>query len=191
MTAAPSFFWPLTPHSYDSLVADPPWPFETWSDAGQRKSASQHYRTMPVSDIKALPIGELLKKDAVVFLWATAPRLPQALAALECSGIAYKTHLIWRKVTRTGKVRMGCGFWARTMHEVVLLGTVGKPRKITFSSIFDGIAREHSRKPDEFYQMVTERTPGYRRVDLFARERRDGWDVWGDEVDRFDIRTVD
>ncbi len=140
---------------------------------------------MALSEINALPVRNLLNRNGVVFLWATAPSLPHALAAMECWGVTYKTHFVWRKVTRTGKIRMGCGFWARTMHELVLLGTVGKPRKFTLPSCFDGLAREHSRKPDEFYSMIVERTPGWRRVDLFARERRLGWDVWGDEVDRF------
>ncbi len=140
---------------------------------------------MALSEINALPVRNLLNRNGVVFLWATAPSLPQALAAMECWGVTYKTHFVWRKVTRTGKIRMGCGFWARTMHELILLGTVGKPRKFTLPSCFDGLAREHSRKPDEFYSMIVERTPGWRRADLFARERRLGWDVWGDQVDRF------
>jgi MT-A70 len=97
----------------------------------------------------------------------------------------------WRKVTRNGKVRMGCGFWARTMHEPVLLGTVGKPPKFTLPSCFDGIAREHSRKPDEFYRMITERTPDLRRADLFAREKREGWDAWGDEFEKFSSSGAD
>jgi N6-adenosine-specific RNA methylase IME4 len=73
------------------------------------------------------------------------------------------------------------------MHEPVLFGTVGKPRKFTpaLPSCFDGIAREHSRKPEEFYRMITDRTPGLRRADLFAREKREGWDAWGDEVEKF------
>jgi hypothetical protein len=61
----------------------------------------------------------------------------------------------------------------------------GKPRKFTLPSCFDGIAREHSRKPEEFYQMITERAPDLRRVDVFAREKREGWDAWGDEVEKF------
>jgi N6-adenosine-specific RNA methylase IME4 len=127
----------------------------------------------------------LLKNNAVVLLWTTGAMLAQAFAVMQAWGITYKTNLMWRKVTRNGKVRMGCGFWARTTHEPILLGTVGKPRTITMRSCFDGIAREHSRKPDEFYRMITERTPGLRRADLFAREKRDGWDAWGDEVEKF------
>jgi N6-adenosine-specific RNA methylase IME4 len=71
------------------------------------------------------------------------------------------------------------------MHEPVLLGTAGKPPKFTMPSCFDGIAREHSRKPDEFYRMITDRTSDLRRADVFAREKREGWDTWGDEVEKF------
>jgi N6-adenosine-specific RNA methylase IME4 len=178
-------FDPLVSHSYDLLVIDPPWPFKTWSPDGQAKSASKHYRVMTLGDILALPVRELLKPNAVVLLWTTGAMLAQAVAVMSAWGITHKTELAWRKVTRSGKVRMGCGFWARSMHEPILLGTVGKPPKITLPSCFDGIAREHSRKPDEFYRLITERAPGLRRADLFAREKREGWDCWGDEVGKF------
>ena len=184
---AVSFFDPLAAYSYDLVVIDPPWPFATWSPAGQGKSASKHYRIMTLADIMALPVRQLLKDNAVILLWTTGAMLAQAVAVMEAWGITFKTELAWRKVRRNGKVRMGCGFWARTMHEPILLGTVGKPRKFTLAlpSSFDGIAREHSRKPDQFYQMITDRTPGLRRADLFAREKREGWDAWGDEVEKF------
>jgi N6-adenosine-specific RNA methylase IME4 len=185
------FFDPLPAHSYDLLVIDPPWPFATWSAAGQGKSASQHYRAMTLADIKGLPVRELLKDHAVVLLWTTGPMLEQAVAVMQAWGITFKTEIAWRKVTRNGKVRMGLGFWARTIHEPVLLDTVGKPRKFTLPSCFDGIAREHSRKPEEFYQMITERAPDLRRADLFAREQREGWDCWGDEVGKFSSVSVE
>jgi N6-adenosine-specific RNA methylase IME4 len=181
------FFDPLVACSYDVVVIDPPWPFKTRSPKGQRKSASMHYRVMTLPEIMQLPVRDLLKPHAVVLLWATGAMLAQAVAVMQAWGITYKTELAWRKVTRNGKVRMGCGFLARTMHEPILLGTVGKPRKFTPvpPSHFDGIAREHSRKPDEFYRMIGERTPGLRRADVFAREKRDGWDCWGDQVGKF------
>jgi N6-adenosine-specific RNA methylase IME4 len=179
------FFDPLMAHSYDLVVIDPPWPFKTWSHAGEGKSASQHYRVMTLDDIMDLPVRELLKPDAVVLLWATGAMLEKAVAVMQAWGITYKTELAWRKVTRNGKVRMGCGFWARTMHEPILLGTVGKPPKVTLPSCFDGIAREHSRKPTEFYDVIEKKTPGLRRADVFAREKREGWDCWGDEVGKF------
>jgi len=179
------FFDPLPAHSHDLLVIDPPWPFKTWSQAGQDKSASKHYRVMTLADIRVLPVRRLLKDNAVVLLWTTGAMLAQGVAVLETWGITFKTELAWRKVTRNGKVRMGCGFWARSIHEPVLLGTVGKPSKFALPSCFDGLAREHSRKPDEFYQMITERTPGLHRADIFARQKRDGWDCWGDELGKF------
>jgi N6-adenosine-specific RNA methylase IME4 len=188
-----SIFNPMLAHSYDLVVVDPPWSFATRSPKGQGKSASMHYRVMTLAEIMALPIRHLLKRDAVVLLWATAPMLDQALAVMQAWGVTYKTNVVWRKVTSAGKVRMGSGFLARTMHEQVLLGTVGRPGKFftrALLSLFDGIAREHSRKPDEFYRIITERTPGRRRADLFARERREGWNAWGDEVERFSPARV-
>jgi N6-adenosine-specific RNA methylase IME4 len=140
---------------------------------------------MTMADITALPVRQLLKADAVVLLWATGAMLTQAVAVMQAWGITFKTEIAWRKVTRNGKVRVGTGFWARSMHEPILLGTVGKPAKFTLPSCFDGIAREHSRKPEEFYRMIAEKTPDLRRADVFAREKREGWDVWGDEVEKF------
>jgi N6-adenosine-specific RNA methylase IME4 len=137
---------------------------------------------MTLAGIMALPVRHLLKDNAVVLLWTTGAMLEQALAVMQAWGITYKTNL---KVTPSGKVRMGTGYWARSMHEPILRDTIGKPSKFTLPSSFDGIAREHSRKPDEFYQMLSQRTPGLRRADLFAREKREGWDVWGDEVGKF------
>lgn len=179
-------FAPLTPRSYDVLVIDPPWHFKTWSPAGQtNKSASGQYRTMPDAEILALPVRELLKPDAIVYLWATGAMLPHALETMQAWGITYKTSFVWRKVTRNGKVRWGTGRWAQSGHEHVLLGVVGKPHCFLSPSIFDGLAREHSRKPAEFYNVITEKTPGLRRADVFAREQREGWDCWGDEVEKF------
>jgi N6-adenosine-specific RNA methylase IME4 len=182
---AASFFDPLPRRSYDLVVIDPPVPFETRSEKGQGKSPSQHYRMMKLAEIMALPVRELLKDDSVVFLWAQGRSLHQAFVIMAAWGISYKTEHVWRKVTRKGKVRMGTGFLARSMHEPVLRGSIGEPRRFVLPSCFDGIAREHSRKPDEFYSMLVEKTPGLRRADLFARERREGWDCWGDELDRF------
>jgi N6-adenosine-specific RNA methylase IME4 len=181
------FFDPLVAHSYDVVVIDPPWKFITRSPKGQRKSASQHYRVMTLDEIKALPVRALLKKNAIVYLWATGAMLPQALKTMEAWGIDYKTEMSWQKMTPKRKRRMGLGFRARSCHEPIVVGTVGRPPKFTPvpPSSFDGIAREHSRKPDEFYSMIKACTPGLRRADVFARQEREGWDAWGDEVGKF------
>lgn len=179
-------FAPLMPRAYSVIVIDPPWHWESWSDVRQDKATSKQYDVMSTDDIKALPVRLLCDDDCLVLVWATAPMLPQAMACMAAWRVAYKSNMVWRKVTATGKPRMGLGFWARTMHEQVLIGTVGKPRKIkTFPSIFDGIAREHSRKPDEFYALVDQCAAG-RRADVFSRENRPGWECFGDEAGKYD-----
>ena len=181
------FFAPLIPLSYDVIVIDPPWRFRTWSETRQVKAASRHYGVMDMADIHALPVGQLAQKDCLLLLWSTGAMMPQALAAMRAWGFEYKSQIIWRKVTARGKVRMGTGFWARSMHEPILIGTIGKPKKITaFPSLFDGLAREHSRKPDEFYALVQKHMPGSRRCDVFARVERPGWNAFGDETEKFD-----
>jgi N6-adenosine-specific RNA methylase IME4 len=180
-------FDPLVPMSYEVIVADPPWRFRTWSETNQAKAASRHYDLMMLDDIKALPVGQLAQGDCLLLLWCCAPMLPQALDVMKAWGFTYKSNTNWRKVTPAGKVRMGTGYWARTMHEQILIGSIGKPRKFSaFPSVFDGLAREHSRKPDEFYKLVEKHTAGLRRADVFARQSRPGWDCWGNESTKFD-----
>lgn len=181
------FFDPLVPLSYDVIVIDPPWRFRTWGEHNQAKSASRHYDLMTTPDIQSLPVGQLAQADCLLLLWSTGAMMPQALDAMRAWGFTYKSQMVWRKTTPAGKVRMGTGYWARTMHEPVLIGSIGKPPKFSaFPSLFDGIAREHSRKPDEFYNLVTKHTAGLRRADVFSRQQRIGWDAFGDETDKFE-----
>lgn len=181
--------WPfgdLVPMSYDVIAADPPWPFDLYSNKGNQKSAAAHYRLMTLAQIKALPVRDLAQRDTMLLLWITAPQLVAGVDTMREWGFAYKTNLVWRKTTAAGKVRMGPGYWARTMHEQVLIGTLGRPAKYSaFPSLFDGIAREHSRKPEAFYALVEKHTAGARRLELFAREERVGWSSFGNEVTKF------
>jgi len=181
--------WPfgdLRTFGYDVIVADPPWDFELYSENGNRKGAAPHYKLMSTPEIKALPVGHLARGDSLILLWGTSPHLPQCLDVLAGWGAVYKTMLVWRKVTRTGKVRWGTGYRARTGHEIILVGTIGNPAHKPFPSIFDGVAREHSRKPDEFYEIVLRHCPHAFRCDLFARQSRPGFDAWGNEATKFD-----
>lgn len=183
----PWFFEGLSPRSYSIVCIDPPWRFRTWSETNQDKAASKHYDLMLTEDIAKLPVRRLCQDDALVLVWATAPMLTHALACMAAWGVTYRSNIVWRKVTVNGKIRMGLGFWARSMHEQVLIGTVGKPRQIkALPSIFDGIAREHSRKPDEFYALVDRHIPHGRRADVFSRESRAGWDAFGNEAQKYD-----
>lgn len=181
------FFDPLVPLSYDVIVIDPPWRFRTWGEHNQAKSASRHYSLMQTTDIAAMPVGQLAQQDCLLLLWATGAMLPQAIDVMRAWGFTYKSEMVWRKVTANAKVRMGTGYWARSMHEPVLIGSIGKPPKFSaFPSCFDGIAREHSRKPEEFYRLVAKHTAGLRRADVFSRQRRPGWDSFGNEADKFE-----
>lgn len=187
--------WPfgsLKMFGYGLITADPPWDFENYSDAGTKKGADQHYQVQSLDWIKAIPVGQLARGDCLLLLWATGCMLPQAIDVMTSWGFVYKSEIVWRKITPNGKVRIGTGYRVRTMHEPVLVGTIGNPRHKPFPSVFDGIAREHSRKPDEFCHMIDVCCSGLGfcgwrgvRADLFARERRRFWDSFGNEADKF------
>jgi len=112
--------------------------------------------------------------------------LPQAIEVMTAWGFVFKSEIVWIKVTKNGLPRMGTGYRVRTMHEPILVGTIGSPQHKAFPSAFLGIAREHSRKPVEFYDLVRKRTPRWRRADLFSRETREGFQGWGDQHGLFD-----
>ncbi len=138
---------------------------------------------MPLADIAALPVGHLGRLDALLLLWATAPMLPQALNVMEAWGARYKSNLVWRKLTKNGKARRGTGYRAINFHEHVLMGVFGDDHQIhhPIPSLFDGLAREHSRKPEEFYDLIRTKTPGLRRCDLFSGgHHHEGFDGWGE-----------
>mgnify|MGYP001612675063 CR=1 FL=1 len=186
-------FEPLSHFGFDVIVADPPWLFELYSEEGEEKSAAAHYSLMSIDKIKALPVGHLARADCLLLLWTTgwAMATGQAQAVSVAWGFKPITEIVWRKTTTAGKVRMGPGYRARTMHEPILLCTLGKPIHKPFPSLFDGVAREHSRKPEEFYDMVLRCTENaLRRADLFSRATHDGFSGWGNEHGKFD-RTGD
>lgn len=183
--------WPFAPlqmFRYDVIEVDPPTEFDLYSEKGTEKSAAAHYELMSWDELAALPVGHLARANAPLLLWACAATLPKSLWLMDRWGALYVSNIVWRKVTKSGKVRMGTGYRARTMHEHVLVGVFGNERQIhtPFPSLFDGIAREHSRKPDEFYSMVVSKTPGLNRCALFTRESRPGFDCWGRESTKFD-----
>jgi len=180
------FFDPLLPLHYEMIVIDIPWPFDLYSDAGAKKSASAQYDVMNAEQIRALPVGQLASMDCLIYSWATAPHLPCAVECLKACGFEYKRFMTWRKTTAAGKVRMGTGYRVRTTGEIVFVGTPGNPKQSHVPpTIFDGIAREHSRKPDEFYDLCDKVMPHARRADVFARERRPCWHSFGDQLDKF------
>lgn len=180
------FFSPLTPLHYELIVIDPPWGFDLYSKEGAKKSALAQYDLMKDADIRSMPVGNLASMNCLLYCWATAPQLPLAIDCVKAWGFEYKSCMVWRKTTAAGKVRMGTGYRVRTTGEVVVVATLGNPKQAAVpQTIFDGIAREHSRKPDEFYQICDRVMPQARRADVFAREQRPGWHAFGNEVGKF------
>lgn len=185
MTAWP--FGDLRPLSYSVILADPPWRFENWSAKGEGKSPSSHYDCMRVDDIARLPVGHLAAPDATLIMWGIWTMLPQALHVMNAWGFTFKTGGAWAKQSRSGKsLAFGPGYIYRGASEYWLLGTIGKPRVRSRSvrNLIVAPVREHSRKPDQMHADIERLYPGP-YCELFAREQRPGWDVWGNEIDKF------
>lgn len=164
---------------YPVLYADPPWRFKPYSDeTGMDRAADNHYPTMTID--KLLEMKVPAAKDAVLFLWATVPMLPEALTLMQRWGFAYKSHFIWRKN------KAGTGYWNRNQHELLLVGTRGNiPAPAPgdqYSSVIEAPREGHSRKPAAFAEMIDEMFPSSEGLELFARGPRLGWDTWGNEA---------
>lgn len=171
---------------FDVIVIDVPWHFATRSAKGRKKSAP--YRTQRLDWIKALPVKKHAAKDCVVFFWATGWSVAEGFATdvLRAWGAKPVTEIVWLKRTASGKLRVGTGYWARSCHEPIIVATFGRPKLVKMLSAFDGIAREHSVKPGEFYARLRTLTPGRRRCDIFSRQSRTGFIGWGNEHGKLD-----
>ncbi|WP_417724583.1 MT-A70 family methyltransferase [Salipiger sp.] len=170
------------------IKADPPWKLRDWSENGdKRKTPDHHYKTQPLDWIKALPVSDLAAPSCILFLWATHPMFPQALEVMIAWGFEYSTSGVWVKRTRRGKLAFGGGRRLRSASELFIIATRGKPpvRDRSIRTVIEGLRREHSRKPEEAYEIAEMMDPSHRRVDLFSRCERPGWRSWGDEKTKF------
>jgi N6-adenosine-specific RNA methylase IME4 len=182
----PELFPPLPEKKYDVIVADPAVEIKLYSEKGWAKSQMAHYKCLPIEAFHALPVRSIARADSWMLLWTTAPHLEKSFALMHAWGFTYCSRLGWRKVTKNGKPAMGPGFVVRTCHEDVLIGKRGRPLyDRALPSLFDGVARQHSRKPEEFYALIETFLPRAWRIDLFSRLDRPGWDSWGDEAGKF------
>jgi len=172
---------------YGLIMADPPWLFRNWSKAGERKNPTAHYSCMTLDQIKAMPVSHLAAPDCALWLWGTNPMLPQALDVMAAWGFQFKTAGHWVKRTKNGHLAFGTGYCLRSAGEPFLIGTIGKPKFArNVRSIVDAKAREHSRKPEEAYEAARALVGDVPRLELFSREEREGFDVFGDEVGKFE-----
>jgi N6-adenosine-specific RNA methylase IME4 len=205
--------WPfgdLPMFGFDFIMADPPTEFRVYSEAGQAKSPQAQYETMTIPEICALPVGHLAAKNCILFLWTCWPLIlggpnPQqagpAKAAdspagriMDAWGFRFSTGGAWIKRTRTGKLNFGTGYRVRSSCEPWLIGVNGDPEAAgasTSRNVIEGLAREHSRKPDEAYKWAERYMPDARRLDLFSRQSRPGWTTWGRESTKFDERPCE
>lgn len=172
---------------FDFIMADPPWLFKTRSAKGEAKSAQAQYDCQSTDWVKALPIRQIAAKDCLLWLWATNPMLPQALETMSAWGFTFKTAGHWSKRNpQTGKLAMGTGFILRCAGEPFLIGTIGRPITTRgVRSLIEGPRREHSRKPDEAFEAAEKLMPDAKRIEVFSRQPRDGWTVWGNETEKF------
>jgi N6-adenosine-specific RNA methylase IME4 len=209
--------WPFAPlqmFGYDLIMVDVPTEHKMRSAKGEEKSAQAQYGCMSIEQAKALPVGQLAKKDTALFLWWTWPHLlyggdiakrfkdhdaarSPAGELIKAWGARYVTGGSWFKRTITGKAAFGPGYRFRTTCEPYLLSIFGNPatmgartRNVIESfereNGFDGLRREHSRKPEEAYALCERYMPGGRMCELFSRQSRPGWDTWGYEAGKFD-----
>lgn len=183
--------WPfgdLQPHSFDFIMADPPWRFEVRSEKGEGKSAQRYYQTMSMDEINGLPVLDLTAENCTLWLWCTAPMLPQQLKTVGAWGFTYCTEGVWVKTTKHGKIAFGTGYGLRGAREPFIIAKRGEP-KLTRStrSVIHGLARGHSQKPEEAYREAEKLMPKANRLELFSRTNRKNWTVWGDEVGKFGV----
>lgn len=164
--------------TYNVIIIDPPWPYGTKYNQENRRVASP-YPEQTIEKIKEFPIPSA--PDCVMWLWTTHKFLPDAFELLKYWGFEYKITFVW------DKQKMGMGAWLRCQSEFCLLGIKGNPRwELTNErDILSEARREHSRKPDTFYKMVERLTPEAKRIDYFSREKREGFDQYGNETDKF------
>lgn len=194
------------------IIADPPWKFKDWSNSGDKtRNPEFHYEVQDIAWIQALPVEMLAAKNAILIMWATNPMLPQAIDVMEYWGFRYCTAGTWvKRTTKNGLLGFGTGHVLRSSNEPFLIGMRGSvkvPKNIRSAIVsvegragrriedhdpwasigvtIEAKLRDHSRKPDSFHEMARQLVPDGPAIELFGRQQREGWTVWGNEADKF------
>ena len=166
---------------FDVIYADPPWKYYL----PLRGAPDAHYKTMSTDDIcnlevEGVSIQEKIADNAILFLWATNPQLKGAFEVMEAWGFTYVTNMVWVKE------KWGTGYYLRGQHELLLIAKKGKipppVEEVRPSSVLNAPVREHSRKPDEVYDIIETLYPNRQYLELFSRNERDGWEMWGHDT---------
>lgn len=187
-----------TDRKYSVIYADPPWDY---SDKNCGGAAAPHYNTLKLKELMELPIEKIAEKNAVLFMWATYPKIEAALQLIKAWGFTYKSIAFqWVKLNRGAKVDnlqivtikdllktscfFGLGRWTRGNTECCLLAIKGKPKRISakVGQLIFSPLRRHSEKPPETRDKIVEQMGELPRIELFARQQVEEWDCWGNEV---------
>jgi N6-adenosine-specific RNA methylase IME4 len=187
-----AFNLPRVRGGFKTILADPPWQFQnrTGKMAPEHKRLSR-YETMNLEDILAMPVADVAAETAHLYLWVPNALLPEGLRVMEAWGFQYKSNIVWHKVRKDGGPDgRGVGFYFRNTTELVLFGVRGKNARTLAPgrsqvNILRTMKREHSRKPDEMYDLVEACSPGP-FLELFARGTRPGWKGWGNQAEGYE-----
>ncbi|MBQ1541640.1 MAG: hypothetical protein IIZ63_06535 [Caulobacteraceae bacterium] len=182
---------------FSTVLADPPWQFvnRTGKVAPEHRRLNR-YGTMTLEEICALPVQEALAPTAHLYLWVPNALLPDGLAVMKAWGFEYKSNIVWHKIRKDGgSDGRGVGFYFRNVTELILFGVLGKNARTlqpgrTQVNYLGTRKREHSRKPDEQYELIEACSPGP-RLEMFSRGTRKGWTVWGNQADESYAPTWD
>lgn len=179
---------------YRVIYADPPWDYGLMKPRKQKHrggNPQSHYRTMSLSEVMNLPIGQICEDTSCLFLWVTNPKIQDGLRVMAEWGFRYQTIITWIKITRNGEIsRNGLGFYFRGATEHLLFGTRGNFKIPTSKRLPNVILAErgkHSSKPHKTYELIEGITEG-KRIELFARQKVEGWDSVGFDIDGCDIK---
>jgi len=188
------YFHPLHQNTYGVILADPAWPFDVWGDTNPK---DRPYDCMSLEDIAAMPVAGLAAKSCLLFMWTTWSHMGNATTIMRHWGFNVATGGAWFKWTKHGKEHFSTGHILRSgCCEPFLIGTRGKPviadrglrntiQTFEEQNIISAKVREHSRKPDDVYEILERLWPGAFRCELFARQKRPGWAAWGNQSDMF------
>ena len=177
---------PFPNKKYNIIYADPAWHFKTYSNKGEKRSAIQYYDCLNNNDICNLPVNDIANDDCILFIWVIDSMLPEALQVIKKWIFKYKTvAFTWvKQIKKSNGYFTGMGYWTRCNPEQCLLATKGKPKRLSKAvrQLIISKRQEHSRKPDEIRKRIIELCGDLPRIELFARQRVEGWDCWGNEV---------
>lgn len=191
LSASEDFLANTRGRKFSTILADPPWQFQnrTGKVAPEHKRLNR-YSTMSLEEIKKLPVASASADTTHLYLWVPNALLPEGMAVLMAWGFQYKSNLIWHKIRKDGGPDgRGVGFYFRNVTEMVLFGVKGKNARTLAPgrsqvNFLKTQKREHSRKPDEFYNIVESCSPGP-YLEMFARGSRPGWSTWGNQAEEY------